>query len=267
MKRALTELVIIVFLFFFTWFAFNRIDWISVLKVEKTTKSTEEKLGNLYWQLFSRTEKEVHSQAILKAVDSLVVHICKKNSIDHTKIKLHILQKQEVNAFTLPDNYLVVYTGLLNATENEAELLGVLSHEIAHMEKNHVMKKLMKEVGLSVLISMTTGRSGGEIIKSSAKLLSSSAYDRNLEREADQTGVGYLINADIDPEPLANFLYRLSDGGEDLPDQMYWLNTHPDSKERAEWIIAHIRDKTITKKPVLSLVGWQKLKERISELE
>jgi beta-barrel assembly-enhancing protease len=248
MKRTAIEFLILVALFFSTWFGLSRVNWMAILKIEKATKSTEEKLGEIFWKQFSKTEEEIAEKAVRDSVSALVDRICKYNDIDRSSIKVHVLRKDEVNAFALPDDHLVVYSGLLAACEDETELLGVLGHEIAHMEKNHVMKKLIKEVGLSVLISMTTGNGGGEVIKETAKLLSSRAYDRDLEREADQTSVDYLLKAKIDPEPFADFLYRLSDETGSLPEQLSWISTHPDSKERAEQIIAYINDKAVAEK-------------------
>jgi predicted Zn-dependent protease len=190
-----------------------------------------------------------------------VDYICEENGIDHHKIKLHILENDEVNAFTLPDHYLVIYSGLIKEADNEGELVGVICHEIGHMQKNHVMKKLVKEIGLSALIAMTG--SGGQTVSEVAKLLSSSAYDRDLEREADIAGVDYMLKADMNPEPLANFLYRLS--SDDLPSEVYWVSTHPESKERAEAIIEYIKDKNPGKKKVLSEEGWRTLKAEALE--
>ncbi len=265
MKNIFFQFSIIVLLFFATWIAFSRIDWVSIFKIQEVTKTTEEKLGDLFWKLFSQAENEIHSSTIQNSIDTLVTHICKNNSIDRSKIKLHILRNDEINAFTLPNNHLVVYSGLIKTSENEAELLGVLGHEIAHMEKNHVMKKLIKEVGLSVLISMTTNNSGGEIVKKAAKVLSSAAYDRDLEREADITAVDFLIKAKIDPEPFANFLYRLSDEEKNIPNQIYWISTHPESKERAEKIIEYIKDKTVVKTMVLTKEKWELIKEKLED--
>lgn len=265
MNKVISEFIIVAGLFIATFFLLSRVDWVSVLNVKKATLKTEEKLGSLFWEMFSRAEKEIKSDKIRNSLDSLVDHLCKKNSIDKSKIKLHVLEKDEINAFTLPDDYLVVYSGLINASENEAELLGVLGHEIAHMEKGHVMKKLIKEIGLSALISMTSG-GGGEAIKEAVKLLSSSAYDRDLEREADITSVDYLINANIDPEAFANFLYRLSDREKNIPNQVFWISTHPDSKERAENIIEYIRGKDIEKNAVLTKAQWDNLKATIADL-
>lgn len=265
MKKAFFEGLAILLIFFGAWFGLSNINWLHVLHIRQATVTTEEKLGDLFWNLFSKTEKEVRSPAILLPVDSLVTQLCKRNNVDRKMIKLHVLDKDEVNAFALPDNHLVVFTGLIRESENEAELAGVLGHELAHIEKKHVMKKLVKEVGLSVLISMTTGNSGGQVISESARLLSSTAYDRELEREADLQSVSYLLQAGLDPEPFANFLYRLGDDQGELPEQVYWITTHPDSKERAEAIIAALKDKTIQAKPVLAAKTWENLKKKVKE--
>lgn len=265
MKKAIFEGLAILIIFFGAWFGLSNINWLTLFQVKQATNTTEEKLGKLFWDLFSKTEKEVLAPAILEPLDSLVTHLCKHNNLDRRKIKLHVLDKDEVNAFALPDHHLVVYTGLIREAEKEAELVGVLGHELAHIEKNHVMKKLIKEVGLSLLISMTTGNAGGQVIAESARLLSSTAYDRDLEREADQQSVSYMLQAGLDPEPFAGFLYRLGGEQGDLPDQVYWVTTHPDSKERAEDIIASLKNKTIKAKPVLATKDWEGLKKKVQE--
>ncbi|MEP7169549.1 MAG: M48 family metallopeptidase [Bacteroidota bacterium] len=264
MKKIFLQIMLLVFSFFAVWFALQQIDWIKIFHIEQAKKNMEEKLGDSYWEFFKKVSEEIKYKKVALPVDSIVKKICEENNINKEKIKIHILRKGEVNAFTLPNNHLVILSGLIETCDNEAELAGVIAHELAHMEKGHVMKKMVKEVGLSTLTSIAGGSSGAVIIKETAKLLSSSAYDRTLEREADITGVDYLIKANIDPEPFANFLYRLSDETK-MPNQIYWLSTHPESKERAEDIINYIKDKKIIKKSILSSDTWIKLKEVLKE--
>jgi beta-barrel assembly-enhancing protease len=152
-------------------------------------------------------------------------------------------------------------------SENESELSGVICHEIAHMKSNHVMKKLIKEIGLSTLISISTGNSGSEIAKETARLLSSSAYDRKLEKEADMKAADYLINSNISPEYFANFLFRLSESESQLESHMSWISTHPDSKERAEYILNYRKGEPETKKAILFQSSWDKLKANISKTD
>lgn len=265
MKKIFFELIVSVALLLGTWLLLSQIDWMKLFKVEQTTQNTEEKVGDLFWDLLRKTETEINNPAVVNAVDSMVTFVCDKNHIDRESIKVHILEKDEVNAFALPNNHLVVYSGLIQECEIQAELYGVLCHEIAHMEKNHVMNKLVKEIGLSVLISISTGNSNSEVMKSALKQLSSSAYDRSLETEADLTAVEYLINAGIDPQPFANFLYRLSDETKNLPSQIYWISTHPESKARAEEIIHEVLKHTDFKPIQTDSVSFITLKEKLEE--
>lgn len=264
-RKIFIELVITISAIAAVWFSLSQVDWMNVFNIEQTTQSTEEKIGDLFWDLMKKSETEITANLVVGPVDSMLTNICASNSIDRKKIKLHLLRKDEINAFALPNNHLVVYSGLITTCENEAELCGVLSHELAHIEKKHVMNKLVKEIGLSVLISMSTGNGNAETIKGAIKQLSSSAYDRKLEIEADLTAVDYLIKARIDPEPFANFMYRLSDETEHLPSQIYWISTHPESKERAERMIEHMKESGYTKTDESDSIRFTELKERLKE--
>ncbi|MFZ9718170.1 MAG: M48 family metalloprotease [Chitinophagaceae bacterium] len=98
------------------------------------------------------------------------------------------------------------------------------------------MKKLLKEAGIALISAITGAGGNNEIIREVIKMLSSSAYDRSLEDEADQTGADYLCNTGIDPIHMANFFLRLSEK-DDLPEMLDWISTHKDSKERTAAIL------------------------------
>lgn len=125
------------------------------------------------------------------------------------------------------------------------------------------MKKIVKEVRISLLISITTGNSGEQIIKETAKTLSSTAFDRGLEKEADIQTVDYLTNAHINPEPFANFLYKLGNKEQKVMQYLNWLKTHPDSKERAEYIIEYSSDLPTEFEPIILESIWNQLKTEL----
>lgn len=265
MKKVIIQGLISILFFFGTWYSLTQIDWIKIFKVQQVTDKTEQKLGALFWEVFNKSEQEIKNTHVVNSVDSIVTQICKANKIDKHKLKIHILDKDEINAFALPNGYLIIYSGLILNSDHQEELAGVICHEIAHIELNHVMKKLVKEIGLSVLISMTTGGSGTEVIKETAKMLSSTAFDRSLEKEADIKAVDYLVNANINPEPFANFLYKLSDTEHEATKYLTWISTHPDSKDRAEYIIEYSKNKENKFKPILSNKTWDNLKSILND--
>jgi len=264
MRKIIIEFIISVAVLLGTWLILSQVDWMTLFRVKQATQSTGEKVGNLCWDLLKKSETEISADSVVSPIDSILTKICDKNQIDRSKIKLHLLVNEEINAFALPNNHLIVYSGLVEACKNEAELDGVICHELAHLEKNHVMNKLVKEVGLSVLLTMSSGNGNSEMIKRALKQLSSSAYDRKMETEADLTAVDYLIKAGIDPEPFANFLYRLSDETQNIPQQIYWISTHPESKKRAEEIIAHALTYKDFKATAIDSTRFAGLKEKLN---
>ncbi len=263
MKKLLTEFIILAVLFFGTWYGLSRINWITLFKIEQASADLEQKIGDLFWKSLKTSEGEITSDSVTSSIKVLLYHLCKKNNIDSENIKIHVLKNGEVNAFALPDNHLVIYSGLIEACQNESEFCGVLSHELAHIQKGHVMNKLVKETGLSVLVSMSTGNGNSTVVKKAIEQLSSTAYDRKFETEADLTAVEYMINADMDPEALANFLYRLSDRS--LPEQLYWISTHPESKQRSVKITEEIKGRTFQKIPVIGSSKWTALQNAIRQ--
>jgi len=261
MKKVLIQGLFSLLFFFAIWFALRQIDWMSKLNVEQTTKLTEEKLGNIIWDAYDRTDTEIKNEKINISLDSILTKICTSNHLDKSKIKIHLMQSSEINAYALPNNHLIINTGLIVAVENEAELCGVMCHEISHIEHNHVMNKLVKEIGLSFLISMTTGKGNSEATAKLMRLLSSTAYDRKLEKEADIQAVDYMIKANINPTPFADFLYRLSLNESSNVKYFNWISTHPDSKDRGKYIIEYCKNKFHRNKSILRIETWKEMKD------
>jgi len=258
LKKALPELIVLLALFFGTWWVIARVDWVKVLQVAKISSTTEQKLGELLEDMLS-SEKLITRAAITKPVDSLLTHICNNNNIDRSTIKLHLVEKDEVNAFAMPGNHLVVYSGLIKASESPEQLAGVLAHEMAHLQLKHVMKKLIKEIGLSAVLGAA---GGGELVRDVLKSLSSSAYDRKLEKEADLMAVQYLENAEMSAEPFARFLYDLVSNENKVSDVLNWMSTHPDSEERAKYILDNA-DNTLQSTAVIQAQTWEHLKGQL----
>lgn len=263
MKKTIIQGAVTMLLFFGTWFLLTQIDWVRIFNVQKVSDKTEEKLGDLFWEAFQKNEQENKNPFVVNTIDSMVDRICTANHINREAIKVHLFNKEEINAFALPNGHLIVYTGLITNADNQEELCGVICHEMAHIRLNHVMKKLIKEVGLSVLISMTTDKGGTEVIKEAAKMLSSTAFDRSLEKEADIKAVDYLIKAKINPAPFADFLFKLSEKENELTPYSDWMSTHPDSKVRAAYIVDYCKDKQSNYTSLITNASWEKLKEKL----
>ena len=143
-----------------------------------------------------------------------------------------------MNAFALPGRRLVIHSGLIRNAQGPDEVAGVLAHELAHSELGHIRQKLIKEAGLTLLMAWISGNLGFEnnVIHEMARVLSSTAFDRKYESEADRCAVEYLKKAGVNPNGLAKFMDRLAKNESAGPIPMEWLSTHPASAKRAQYI-------------------------------
>lgn len=263
MKKILGQGLVLAALFLGTWGVLSQIQWVSFFRVDKISREAEKKLGVLMLEIFQQDAKEVVDSSALQILDSVVTKICVANSIDRTTIKVHLLSSEDVNAFALPDGHMVVYSGLIADAKNPEELAGVIAHELAHIQLDHVKQKLVKEIGLSALLTLTTGSGNGAAIRELARTVSATAFDRALETEADKGGVEYLQKAKIDPVPLADFLLRMSAKHSEILEYFTWVSTHPDAEERAEQIKELAKLNTAQYETALTNSSWIQLKEII----
>lgn len=260
MKKIIIQSIILLATFFGTWLALSQFDFMTRFEIHQKEQKLEEKLGEFVWESISESEQVLTDTAIHEPIRKIIDKICDANNINKAKIKPHIIYKSEINAFALPDGHLVINTELIKFADESEEVAGVIAHEIAHIERNHVMKKLIKEFGFAVLANMMQG---GETLFSVNRYLTSSAYDRSLEIEADEYGAQYLIEAKIDPEGLSNFLYKVSKEMPEIPDVVYWINSHPESEKRARNIINSIPDTKMNFEAPLNAEEWMALKSEL----
>jgi predicted Zn-dependent protease len=265
MQKFLFQLLVSVALFFGMWFSLSQVNFIDRADMESFSKENEKRLGDFILKTIKATGQEVDSAKVRAVIDSIGRRLCEKNNIDYEKIKIHVIKSHEVNAFALPDHNMVIYSGLIMDAKNAEEVAGVMAHEIGHMEKNHVMKKLVKEIGIAMLFTIAGGDAGFEIMKEAARVLSSTAFDRSQESEADAFAVELMAKANIDPEYLANFLFRMGQS-HDIPEELVWLSTHPDSKERASEILNKKKEYTFEEIPVLN-ASWEEVQKLFNETE
>lgn len=115
---------------------------------------------------------------------------------------------EQVNAFAVPGGYLYVYSGLLLLLEDEAELAGILAHEIGHVVGRHSINQLVASLGMDILKDLALDEDK-EQIGQIATALANARFSRDDERAADTFGVGCAIAAGYDPRGLLRFFQKL----------------------------------------------------------
>ncbi len=148
-----------------------------------------------------------------------------------------------VNAFATPGGRVYVYTGLLKAARSEAEVIGVLGHEMGHVVARHSARQLIGQYGLQTVVSMALGKDAGDVAKVAAALggqVGMMAYGRSMELESDELGARYANTAGYDPNGLVQFFEKLKELSGSTPEALVWLSTHPSNDERIQKLTEQI---------------------------
>lgn len=152
---------------------------------------------------------------------------------------IKVLDDDQVNAFALPGGYLYVNSGLILAAQNEAELAGVMAHEIAHVAARHGTKGATRTQiwNLASIPLVFVGGPVGMAIREISQLavpMTFLKFSRGFEREADLLGIEYEYAAGYDPGAFVDFFERL-DTQKKKPNFMARaFSTHPMNKDRIE---------------------------------
>ena len=139
---------------------------------------------------------------------------------------------KEINAFAVLGGFLYIYSGLLLIAEDEAEIAGVLAHEIGHIVGRHSANQLAARFGMDLLVQLALGEDL-QLLGQVVSYLGSARFSRDDEREADTFGVRYAIAAGYDPRGLLRFFERLKDLETRQPSALENLfASHPPTGER-----------------------------------
>jgi beta-barrel assembly-enhancing protease len=200
-----------------------------------------------------------------------------QNIVLHSDAKvpftIKVIDSDEVNAFALPGGFFYVNKGLILAADNEAEMAGVMAHEIGHVAARHAMenqtKGMLANIGL-LAGEIFLGGLGGLLINEGAQfgaLLGFMKFSRQNEAEADMLGVEYLWAAGYDPNAMSTMFEKLAAQNKKKPGTFSKLfETHPQSIDRMEATRALIARFPEREEYVENTSEFQRVKARLMRL-
>jgi predicted Zn-dependent protease len=157
--------------------------------------------------------------------------------------KVTLLRKNEANAYCLPGGKIVVFTGILPLTGNDAGLATVLGHEVAHATAEHVAERIERQHLTDVVTTILAGGvavTPGQFIRIRALLgvgtqAASLPFSRSQESEADHIGLVYMARAGYDPHQALAFWQRMlrASRGKEPPE---FASDHPSDEHRVEQV-------------------------------
>ena len=214
----------------------------------------EEQLGKQVKAELETKEKiqYVQDQVVVDYVNKVATPILQAANRDRQGVrwKIHVINDPKmVNAFATPGGYLYVYTGLILAADNEAELAGVLAHEAGHVVGRHSARAMVNAYGIQAISKAALGKNPGTAAQIATQLVGGGAmlaHGRSEETEADEYGARYSTAARYDPRGLITFFQKLQAKEGNTPGVFKWLSTHPPSGERIQHLERYLTDKRLS---------------------
>ena len=210
------------------------------------SKQQDVELGREYAQQVEKRMTVVPDKELTDYVNRLGMRLVRQGQLEDYPYYFKVVQEDSINAFALPGGPMYVHTGLIKAAENEAQLAGVLSHELSHVVLRHGTHQATKSQFLqlgAILMSGAASRGGG-LSGALAQLgigLGANSYllsfSRSMESEADLLGAYTMARAGYNPIELARFFEKLeAQGGNQNSLVARFLSDHPSPGNRIQSI-------------------------------
>lgn len=199
-----------------------------------------------------------------------------KNSDCKVPFTIKVIDSDEINAMALPGGFFYVNSGLILAADEEAELAGVMAHEVAHVCAHHAAREMTRlnymQIGSVPLIIFTQGSWTGYGIYEASQLaipVTFLQFSRNFEAEADWLGLQYMYKAGYDPQAFIQFFEKLDALEKHKPGTLAKVFAdHPQTPDR----IARSEEEIATIMPprpdyIVTTSEFDDIKARLARLE
>jgi predicted Zn-dependent protease len=242
--------------------------------IAKMSGSTEKevRLGRELAAEVDRQAKFIDDPAITEYVNRVGQNIV-LHSDARIPFTIKVIDSDEVNAFALPGGFFYVNKGLLLVADNEAEVAGVMAHEIAHVAARHAVENQTKASLLEYLAMGTSiflGGIPGMVFQNTAGLGMLGLFmkfSRGAEEEADKLGVQYMYAAGYDPSAMATMFEKLESKNKKKPGFISKaFATHPAPPERRAASLALAARFPEHEEYVISTSEFQRVKNRLLKL-
>ena len=202
---------------------------------------SEIKMGKQYADEVEKSTRFISDPVITEYVNRIGQNIV-KNSDCKVPFTIKVIDTDEINAMALPGGFFYVNSGLVLAADEEAELAGVMAHEIAHVCAHHAAREMTRanyaQIGMVPLIMMTGYSWTGYGIYEATQLLipiTFLEFSREFEAQADYLGVQYMFRAGYDPQAFVTFFEKIQNLEKQKPGAVAKVfENHPQTPDRIE---------------------------------
>lgn len=202
------------------------------------TDAEEMDLGAKISEMLRDKYGVVQDKAIHKYVTELGSLLAAESTRPGLKWTFVVLDTPGINAFAAPGGYIHITKGALGMLTNEAELAGVLGHEISHVTFKHTINAINKANRTNVVLKGAAKATGQQKVAQALdmfnKFVLENAYDRKDEMAADESGIALANKLGYAPNGLSDFLTHLNDHYKNQPDRSGLFASHPETQARLD---------------------------------
>jgi predicted Zn-dependent protease len=204
-------------------------------------------MGKQLAQQVEQQAKIINDPVIAEYVNRLGQNLV-RNSDAKVPFTIKVLDSEEVNAFALPGGFFFVNSGLILKADSEAELAGVMAHEIAHVAARHGTRQATRGqiAGLATIPLIFMGGWTGYGIYQAASVMVPVTFlhfSRAFESEADMLGLEYMYKAGYDPSAFVDFFEKIETLEKKKPGTMAKVfSTHPPTEDRIKAVQKDIQE-------------------------
>jgi Peptidase family M48 len=214
------------------------------------TRDQQEKLGlQVAREVYKQMPVQPDSSPLTRYVRRIGERLARTIPPEHSwPFQFHVIEQKEVNAFALPGGPMFVNVGTIRIADSEAQLAGVMAHEMAHVYMQHSAKQQQKSsllggiAGIAGAIAGAMGGTWGTLARTGIQFGAGTLmlkYSRSDEAQADAVGAIIMWKADYNPMALAQFFENIERQGGNGPQ---FLSDHPDPGNRSEAIEREIAE-------------------------
>ncbi|HKZ51784.1 MAG TPA: M48 family metallopeptidase [Candidatus Acidoferrales bacterium] len=231
-------------------------------------------LGKQLAQMVEQSARLVEDPVVIEYVDRVAQNLV-RNSDARVPFTVKVIDSDELNAFALPGGFFFVNSGLVLAADEEAELAGVMAHEIAHVTARHgtrtATKAQIAQWAMIPLIIFGPGGWAGYGIYQGLNFglpLAFLKFSRNAEREADFLGIQYMYKAGYDPTSFITFFEKIREIERKRPGSVPKIfSSHPPTQDRVTKAQAEIAELLPAREEyVITSSEFDKVKQRLATL-
>src|SRR5437016_10166067 len=197
----------------------------------------EIRMGKQYAQQVEASVKLVQDPVVTEYVNRIGQNLV-RNSDAQVPFTIKVIDSDELNAFALPGGFFYVNSGLIMAADEEAELAGVMAHEIAHVAARHATRQMTRAQWANIATTplIFVGGAIGYAVRSAAWLglpMTFLSFQRGFEAEADYLGLQYMYKSGYDPNAFISFFEKVRAQEKKKPGTLAKaFGTHPQTPDR-----------------------------------